>query len=84
MAPLVTSPGTGGGSPPRPQLLVAAEASAPTSSPTASTGDARGGVSESSSTPTDADLSPALGAAPRSAGDAPEAASGAGSADSHP
>ncbi|GMF46715.1 unnamed protein product [Phytophthora fragariaefolia] len=56
-------------------------ASAPSSVPTASTGDASGDGSESCLARTDAALSPAPGAVPRSAADAPEAASGAGSVD---
>ncbi|GMF18035.1 unnamed protein product [Phytophthora fragariaefolia] len=84
MAPPITSPGTGGGSPSRPPLAGAAEASAPSSSSTASTGEASSGISESSSTPAGTALSPTLGAAPRSAADAPEAAPGVSSAESQP
>ncbi|GMF15161.1 unnamed protein product [Phytophthora fragariaefolia] len=82
MAPTVTSPGTGGRSPSRPPRAGAAEASAPRSSSTASTGDASGGASESSLTPTGTALTPTLGAAPRSAAYAPEATPGVSSADS--
>ncbi|GMF51804.1 unnamed protein product [Phytophthora fragariaefolia] len=84
MAPPVTSPGTGGGSPSRPPLADAAEASAPSSSSTASTCDASGGVSESSSTPAGTALSQTLGADPRSAADTPEAAPGVSSTGSQP
>ncbi|GMF30566.1 unnamed protein product [Phytophthora fragariaefolia] len=73
MAPPSTSTGTSEDSPSRPSLAGAAEFSAPSSSFTASTGDASGAGSESSSTrPGDA-LGSVLGAVPRSAADAPEA-----------
>ncbi|GMF35762.1 unnamed protein product [Phytophthora fragariaefolia] len=84
MAPRSTSVRAGGDSPSRPPLTDVAEASAPSSPTTASTGDASGAGSEPSlARPVDA-LSPVLGAAPRSAADAPEAALGADSADSQP
>ncbi|GMF46682.1 unnamed protein product [Phytophthora fragariaefolia] len=72
------------GSPSRPPLAGVAEASAPRSLPTASTGDASGEGSESSLAQPDAALSPVFGAAPRSGADAPEAASSTDSADSQP
>ncbi|GMF32119.1 unnamed protein product [Phytophthora fragariaefolia] len=84
MAPPSTSVGAGGDSPPRPPPAGVAEASAPSSPTTASTGDASGaGFEPSFARPVDA-LSPVLGAAPRSAADAPEAALGIDSADSQP
>ncbi|GMF63115.1 unnamed protein product [Phytophthora fragariaefolia] len=84
MAPSSTSVGAGGDSPSRPPPAGVAEASATGSPTTASTGDASGAGSEPSlARPVDA-LSPVLGAAPRSAADAPEAALGADSADSQP
>ncbi|GMF23707.1 unnamed protein product [Phytophthora fragariaefolia] len=84
MAPSSTSVGAGGDSPPRPPPAGVAEASAPSSPTTASTGDASGaGLEPSFARPVDA-LSPVLGAAPRSAADAPEAALGIDSADSQP
>ncbi|GMF40707.1 unnamed protein product [Phytophthora fragariaefolia] len=84
MAPPSTSVGASGDSPSRPPPAGVAEASAPGSSTTASTGDASSAGSEPSlARPVDA-LSPVLGAAPRSAADAPEAALGADSADSQP
>ncbi|GMF36162.1 unnamed protein product [Phytophthora fragariaefolia] len=58
--------------------------SAPSPLPPASTGDASGVDSEPSVAQPDEALSPVLGAVPRSAADAPEAASSAGSADSQP
>ncbi|GMF52230.1 unnamed protein product [Phytophthora fragariaefolia] len=71
-------------SPSRPPPAGVAEASAPSSPATASTGDASGAGSDPSlARPVDA-LSPVLGAGPRSAADAPEAALGADSADSQP
>ncbi|GMF36829.1 unnamed protein product [Phytophthora fragariaefolia] len=85
MAPPAATPGADDGSPSRPPLAGVVEASAPISQPTTSTGDASG-VAQSLprlDQTTDA-LSPALGAAPRSAADAPEAAFGAGPADSQP
>ncbi|GMF16512.1 unnamed protein product [Phytophthora fragariaefolia] len=82
MAPPSTSVGVGGDSPLRPPPAGVAEASAPSPPTTASTGDASGASSEPSlARPVDA-LSPVLGAASRSATDAPEAALGADSADS--
>ncbi|GMF20882.1 unnamed protein product [Phytophthora fragariaefolia] len=84
MAPPAASPGADGGSPSRPPLAGVAEASAPSSLPTAATGDASGEGSESSLAQPDDALSPILGDTPRSAADAPEAASSAGSADSQP
>ncbi|GMF37600.1 unnamed protein product [Phytophthora fragariaefolia] len=84
MAPPAASPGADGGSPSRPPLAGVTEVSAPSSLPTASTGDARGEGSESSVAQPDDALSPVLGAVPCSASDAPEAASSAGSADSQP
>ncbi|GMF47188.1 unnamed protein product [Phytophthora fragariaefolia] len=84
MAPPSTSIWAGGDSPSRPSLAGPAEVSAPSSSLTASTGDASGSGSESSSPrPGDA-LGSVLGAAPRSAADAPETAPGADSMDSQP
>ncbi|GMF24475.1 unnamed protein product [Phytophthora fragariaefolia] len=84
MAPPSTSIGAGGDSPSRPSLAGAAEVLVPSSPLTASTVDSSGAGSESSSTrPGDA-LCSVLGAAPRSAADAPEAAPGADSADSQP
>ncbi|GMF49067.1 unnamed protein product [Phytophthora fragariaefolia] len=84
MAPPSTSTGAGGDSPSRPSLAGAAEVSAPSSPLATSTGDDSGAGSESSSTrPGDA-LDSVLGAAPRSAADAPEVAHGADSADSQP
>ncbi|GMG15244.1 unnamed protein product [Phytophthora fragariaefolia] len=78
------STGAGGDSPSRHSLAGAAEVSTPSSPLAASTGDASGAGSESSSTrPGDA-LGLVLGTAPRSAADAPEAAPGANSADSQP
>ncbi|GMF34955.1 unnamed protein product [Phytophthora fragariaefolia] len=77
-----TSVGAGGDSPSRPPLAGVAEASAPCSPTTASAGDVSGAGSEPSyAQPVDA-LSPVLGAAPRSAAEAPEAALSADSADS--
>ncbi|GMF48482.1 unnamed protein product [Phytophthora fragariaefolia] len=84
MAPPSTSIRAGGDSPSRPPPAGVAEASAPSPPTTASTGDASGASSEPSlARPVDAS-SPVLGAAPRSAADAPEAALGADSADSQP
>ncbi|GMF28475.1 unnamed protein product [Phytophthora fragariaefolia] len=82
MAPPAASPGADGGFPSRPPLAGVAEASAPSSLLTASTGVASGEGSESSLAQLDDALTPVLGAAPRSAADAPEAASSASSADS--
>ncbi|GMF22378.1 unnamed protein product [Phytophthora fragariaefolia] len=84
MAPPAASPGADGGSLSRPPLAGFAEVSAPSSLPTASTGDASGEGSESSVAQPDDALSLVLGAVPRWAADAPEAASSAGSADSQP
>ncbi|GMF51369.1 unnamed protein product [Phytophthora fragariaefolia] len=84
MAPPSTSTGAGGDSPSRPSLAGAAEVSAPSSPLTASTGDASGAGSESSLTRLGDALGSVLGAASRSAADAPEAAPGADSADSQP
>ncbi|GMF14871.1 unnamed protein product [Phytophthora fragariaefolia] len=84
MAPHAVSPGADGGSPSRPPLAGVAEVSAPSSLSTASTGDASGEGSESSVAQPDDAWSPVLGAVPRSAADASEAASSAGSADSQP
>ncbi|GMF62304.1 unnamed protein product [Phytophthora fragariaefolia] len=71
-------------SPPAASPETSVSASAPSPPTTASTGDASGASSEPSlARPVDA-LSPVLGAAPRSAADAPEAALGADSADSQP
>ncbi|GMF61998.1 unnamed protein product [Phytophthora fragariaefolia] len=82
MAPPTTSIRAGGDSPLRPPHAGVAEVSAPSPPTTASTGDASGASSEPSlARPVDA-LSPVLGAAPRSAADAPEAALGADLADS--
>ncbi|GMF52141.1 unnamed protein product [Phytophthora fragariaefolia] len=82
MPPPKTSIRVGGGSPLRPPPAGVAEVSAPSPPTTASTGDASGASSEPSlARPVDA-LSPVLGAAPRSAADAPEAALGADLADS--
>ncbi|GMF53692.1 unnamed protein product [Phytophthora fragariaefolia] len=74
MAPPAASPGVDGGSPSRPPLAGVAEASAPSSLPTVSTGDASGEGSESSVVQPDDALSPVLGAVSRSAADALEAA----------
>ncbi|GMF37529.1 unnamed protein product [Phytophthora fragariaefolia] len=60
------------------------KASVPSSLLTASTGNASGESSESSLAQADDALSPVLGAAPRSAADAPEAASSANSAGPQP
>ncbi|GMF23121.1 unnamed protein product [Phytophthora fragariaefolia] len=84
MAIPADSPGADGGLPSRPPLAGVAEVSAPSPLSTASTGDASGEGSESSVAQPDDVLSPVLGAVPRSAADAPEAASSAGSADSQP
>ncbi|GMF24291.1 unnamed protein product [Phytophthora fragariaefolia] len=84
MAPPAASPGADEGSPSRPPLAGVAEDSAPSSPPTAFTADDSGMGSESSSTRPDDALSPAFGAAPRSATDAPEAALGVGSANFQP
>ncbi|GMF53701.1 unnamed protein product [Phytophthora fragariaefolia] len=84
MAPPAAASGADGGSPSHPPLAGVVEALAPSSLLTASTGDARGEGSESPLAQTDAALSPAPGAVPRSAADVPEAASGASSADSQP
>ncbi|GMF47210.1 unnamed protein product [Phytophthora fragariaefolia] len=84
MAPPSTSVGAGGDSPSRPPPARVAEASAPSSPTTASTGDTSGaGLEPSLAQPVDA-LSPVLWAVPRSAADALEAALGADSADSQP
>ncbi|GMF46151.1 unnamed protein product [Phytophthora fragariaefolia] len=84
MAPPSTSTGAGEDSPSRPSLAGAADVSAPSSPLTASTGNASGADSEPSlARPVDA-LSPVLGATPRSAADAPEAALGTDSTDSQP
>ncbi|GMF46745.1 unnamed protein product [Phytophthora fragariaefolia] len=84
VAPPSTSIGTSGDSPSGPSLAGTAEVSGPSSPLTASTGDASGAGSESYSTRPGDTLGLVLGAAPRSAADAPEAASGADSADSQP
>ncbi|GMF19780.1 unnamed protein product [Phytophthora fragariaefolia] len=60
MAPPAASPETDGGSPSRPPLAGVAEASAPSSLPTASTEDASGEGSESSLPQPDDALSPSL------------------------
>ncbi|GMF17169.1 unnamed protein product [Phytophthora fragariaefolia] len=77
-------PGADGSSPSRPPPAGVAETSASSSPPTASTGDASGVGSKSSSTRPDDALSPVLGSAPRSAADAPEVAPGADSANFQP
>ncbi|GMF64354.1 unnamed protein product [Phytophthora fragariaefolia] len=84
MAPPSTSLRAGGDSPSRPSLAGVAEVSAPSPPTTASTGDASGASSEPSLAQSVDALSPVLGAAPRSAADAPEAALGAALADSQP
>ncbi|GMF23192.1 unnamed protein product [Phytophthora fragariaefolia] len=84
LAPPTASSGADGCSPSHPPLAGVAEASAPSSLPTASTEAASVEGSESPLAQTDAALSPAPGAVPRSAADAPEATSGAGSAHSQP
>ncbi|GMF50229.1 unnamed protein product [Phytophthora fragariaefolia] len=82
MAPPTTCIRAGGGSPLRPPPAGVAEVCAPSPPTTASTGGASGASSEPSlARPVDA-LSPVLGAAHRSAADAPEAAHGADLADS--
>ncbi|GMF45025.1 unnamed protein product [Phytophthora fragariaefolia] len=84
MAPPSTSVGAGGDSPSRTPPAGVAEASAPSSPTTASTGDASGAGSEPSlARPVDA-LSPVLGDAPLSTADAPEADLGADLADYQP
>ncbi|GMF42356.1 unnamed protein product [Phytophthora fragariaefolia] len=82
--PPPASPSADGGSPSRPPLAGVAKVCAPSSLPIASTGDASGEGSEPSVAHPANALSPVLGAVPRSAADAPEAASSAGSADSQP
>ncbi|GMF54645.1 unnamed protein product [Phytophthora fragariaefolia] len=84
MAPPSTSFRAGGDSPSRPPPSGVAEVSAPSPPTTASTGDASGASSEPSLARSVDALSPVLGAAPRSAADAPEAALGADLADSQP
>ncbi|GMF24398.1 unnamed protein product [Phytophthora fragariaefolia] len=84
MAPPTTSIRANGDSPLRPPPAGVAEASAPSPPTTASTGDASGVSSEPSLARPGNALSPVLGAAPRSAADAPEATLGADSADSQP
>ncbi|GMF37404.1 unnamed protein product [Phytophthora fragariaefolia] len=84
MAPPTASSIADTGSPPRPSLAGVAEASAPSSLPTVSTGDTSGEGTEPSLAQTDTALSPAPGAVPRSAADAPEPTSGTGSAEFQP
>ncbi|GMF25382.1 unnamed protein product [Phytophthora fragariaefolia] len=84
MAPSAAFPGADGGSPSRPPLAGVVEASTPNSLLTASTGDASGKGSASSVAQPDDALSSVLGAVPRSAADAPEAAPGVSSAESQP
>ncbi|GMF21127.1 unnamed protein product [Phytophthora fragariaefolia] len=77
MAPPSDALETGGGSP---SVAGSTEALVPCTPPAAPVGGTSGGVSESSSTSESAALSSTLGAAPRSAADAPEAPRGVNSA----